>query len=40
VWLTPGDVIEVTIEGLGHIRNRVVAEEDAPRDWRWQPDRG
>jgi acylpyruvate hydrolase len=40
VWLTPGDVIEVTIEGVGHIRNRVVAEDGAPRDWRWQPDRG
>jgi acylpyruvate hydrolase len=40
VWLTPGDVIEVTIEGVGHISNRVVAEEGAPRDWRWQPDRG
>jgi 2-keto-4-pentenoate hydratase/2-oxohepta-3-ene-1,7-dioic acid hydratase in catechol pathway len=40
VWLTPGDVIEVTVEGVGHIRNRVVAEEGAPRDWRWQPDRG
>jgi acylpyruvate hydrolase len=40
VWLTPGDVIEVTVGGVGHIRNRVVAEEGAPRDWRWQPDRG
>ena len=40
VWLTPGDVIEVTVEGVGHIRSRVVAEEGAPRDWRWQPDRG
>jgi 2-keto-4-pentenoate hydratase/2-oxohepta-3-ene-1,7-dioic acid hydratase in catechol pathway len=40
VWLTPGDVIEVTIEGVGHIRNRVVAEDGAPRDWRWQPGRG
>ena len=39
VWLTPGDVIEVTIEGVGHIRNRVVAEDGAPRDWRWQPGR-
>jgi acylpyruvate hydrolase len=39
VWLTPGDVIEVTVEGVGHIRNRVVAEKGAPRDWRWQPDR-
>ena len=40
VWLTPGDVIEVTVEGVGHIRNRVVAEDGAPRDWRWQPDQG
>ena len=40
VWLAPGDVIEVTIEGVGHIRNRVVAEDGAPRDWRWQPGRG
>jgi acylpyruvate hydrolase len=40
VWLTPGDVIEVTIEGIGHIRNRVVAEDRAPRDWRWRPDPG
>jgi acylpyruvate hydrolase len=40
VWLTPGDVIDVTVEGVGHIRNRVVAEEGAPRDWRWQPARG
>jgi acylpyruvate hydrolase len=39
VWLTPGDVIEVSIEGVGTIRNRVVAEDGAPRDWRWQPRR-
>ncbi len=39
VWLTPGDVIEVSIEGVGTIRNRVVAEDGAPRDWRWQPGR-
>ena len=26
VWLHPGDVIEVTVEGVGTIRNRVVAE--------------
>lgn len=37
VWLTPGDVIEVEIEGIGTIRNRVVAESAAPRDWRWRP---
>ena len=40
VWLTAGDVIEVSIEGVGTIRNRVVAEDGAPRDWRWQPGRG
>ena len=33
----PGDVIEITVEGLGTIRNRVVAEEGAPPDWRWRP---
>jgi acylpyruvate hydrolase len=37
VWLTPGDVIEVAIEGLGSIRNRVVGEEGAPSNWRWRP---
>ena len=37
VWLEPGDTVEVSIEGLGTIRNRVVAEEGAPRDWRWLP---
>jgi 2-keto-4-pentenoate hydratase/2-oxohepta-3-ene-1,7-dioic acid hydratase in catechol pathway len=37
VWLTPGDVIEVTIEGLGTIRNRVVAEQGDQASWRWHP---
>jgi 2-keto-4-pentenoate hydratase/2-oxohepta-3-ene-1,7-dioic acid hydratase in catechol pathway len=37
VWLEPGDVIEVSVEGVGTIRNRVVAEEGAPAGWRWQP---
>ena len=37
VWLTPGDVIEVTIEGLGTIRNRVVAEPGDRAGWRWHP---
>ncbi len=37
VWLLPGDVIEVTVEGVGTIRNRVVAEDGAPSDWRWRP---
>jgi 2-keto-4-pentenoate hydratase/2-oxohepta-3-ene-1,7-dioic acid hydratase in catechol pathway len=40
VWLQPGDVIEVTIENVGTIRNHVVAESGAPApaDWRWRPD--
>lgn len=37
VWLQPGDVIEVTIESIGTIRNRVVAEEGDHSDWRWRP---
>jgi len=37
VWLTPGDVIEVAIEGIGSISNKVVAEEGAPEDWPWMP---
>jgi 2-keto-4-pentenoate hydratase/2-oxohepta-3-ene-1,7-dioic acid hydratase in catechol pathway len=37
VWLLPGDVIEVSVEGVGTIRNRVVAEDGAPTDWRWRP---
>lgn len=37
VWLEPGDVIEVSVEGVGTIRNRVVAEQGAPASWRWQP---
>jgi 2-keto-4-pentenoate hydratase/2-oxohepta-3-ene-1,7-dioic acid hydratase in catechol pathway len=37
VWLTPGDLIEVTVEGIGTISNRVVAEQGAPSDWPWKP---
>ncbi len=37
VWLTPGDVIEVTVENVGTIRNRVVAEAGDHADWRWRP---
>ena len=37
VWMHPGDVIEVTVEDIGTIRNRLVAEQAAPSDWRWQP---
>ncbi len=37
VWMEPGDVIEITVEKVGTIRNRIVAEEGAPADWRWRP---
>ena len=37
VWLAPGDLIEVTIEGVGRIANRVVAEEVEFSDWPWSP---
>lgn len=37
VWLESGDVIEVTVEGVGTIRNRVVADEEPPANWRWHP---
>ena len=37
VWLEPGDLVEVSIEGVGTIRNGVVSEVDAPKDWRWRP---
>ena len=36
VWLTPGDLIEVEIEGVGRIANRVVAEQDQ-NGWPWLP---
>lgn len=37
VWLEPGDLIEVTVEGVGTIRNRVVAEDVDLTGWRWRP---
>jgi acylpyruvate hydrolase len=37
VWLAPGDMIEVTIEGVGRIANRVVAETVDFADWPWSP---
>ena len=37
VWLQPGDLIEVAIDGVGAIRNRVVAEDGDHGDWRWHP---
>ncbi len=37
VWLNPGDTVEVTIEQIGTIRNRVVAEPGDRSRWRWRP---
>jgi 2-keto-4-pentenoate hydratase/2-oxohepta-3-ene-1,7-dioic acid hydratase in catechol pathway len=37
VWLEPGDTIEVTVDGIGTIRNRVVAEDADLSDWKWRP---
>lgn len=37
VFLQPGDVVEVTIEGVGSIRNEVVAEASPPQAWPWSP---
>lgn len=37
VWLQPGDLIEVAIEGVGTISNHVVAEEGDHSGWRWRP---
>jgi 2-keto-4-pentenoate hydratase/2-oxohepta-3-ene-1,7-dioic acid hydratase in catechol pathway len=37
VYLLPGDVIEVAIEGIGAIKNKVVAEQGSPANWPWKP---
>ena len=37
IWMESGDLIEVTVEKVGTIRNRIVAEQGAPADWRWHP---
>ena len=37
VWLQPGDLLEVEIEGLGKLSNRVVAEDTAVNGWPWRP---
>lgn len=37
VWLQPGDLIEVTIEGVGRIANRVTAEARERDGWPWIP---
>lgn len=37
VWLKAGDIIEVTIENIGTIRNEVVDEAVDVSSWRWRP---
>jgi acylpyruvate hydrolase len=37
VWLKPGDLLEIEIEGLGKLANRVVAEETSINGWPWVP---
>ncbi len=37
VWLQPGDTIEITVEGVGRIANRVVAEDRDTDGWPWIP---
>lgn len=37
VWLQPGDLLEVAVEGVGRIANRVVAEGGDQDGWPWIP---
>jgi 2-keto-4-pentenoate hydratase/2-oxohepta-3-ene-1,7-dioic acid hydratase in catechol pathway len=37
VWLQPGDLLEIEIEGLGKLANRVVAEQTEVNGWPWVP---
>jgi acylpyruvate hydrolase len=38
VWLQPGDTVEVTVDGVGRIENRVVAEDrNGHGEWPWNP---
>jgi 2-keto-4-pentenoate hydratase/2-oxohepta-3-ene-1,7-dioic acid hydratase in catechol pathway len=37
LWLVPGDIVEVTVEGVGTIRNRVVAEDSQKVSRTWIP---
>ncbi|MGH9107715.1 MAG: fumarylacetoacetate hydrolase family protein [Acidimicrobiales bacterium] len=38
VWMKAGDVVEVSIEGVGWIRNEVVDEAVDVSGWRWRPE--
>ena len=37
VWLEPGQTIEIAVDGVGTIRNQVVAEPGDHGKWRWRP---
>ena len=38
IWLKEGDTLEITVEGVGRIANRVVVEErDGHEEWPWHP---
>ncbi|HVC23707.1 MAG TPA: fumarylacetoacetate hydrolase family protein [Candidatus Dormibacteraeota bacterium] len=37
LWLVPGDIVEITVEGVGTIRNRVVAEDPEQVSRTWVP---
>jgi 2-keto-4-pentenoate hydratase/2-oxohepta-3-ene-1,7-dioic acid hydratase in catechol pathway len=38
VWLKQGDTLEITVEGVGRIASRVVAEDHNGREaWPWHP---
>ncbi|MHB1523105.1 MAG: fumarylacetoacetate hydrolase family protein [Candidatus Dormibacteria bacterium] len=37
LWLAPGDVVEITVDGVGTIRNRVVAEDPQGVSHAWLP---
>lgn len=37
VYLDAGDVVEVAIEGVGTVRNRLVTDVDPPAGWPWTP---
>lgn len=38
VWLKPGDVLEVVVEGVGRIENRVVGDDsEEATAWPWRP---
>ena len=38
-WLNEGDVLESEIEGIGSLRNRVLADSGPPASWNWPDQR-